>query len=78
MHCSMHELLWQQNKTRVNKAGELIVTSEISRSQQRNLEDCLQKISEMITEASQQKPQPSDEDIALRTHRLEFMKQNCN
>ncbi|XP_026133119.1 large ribosomal subunit protein mL62 [Carassius auratus] len=60
-----------KNKTRVNKAGELIVTSEISRSQQRNLEDCLQKISEMITEASQQKPEPSKEDIALRAHRLE-------
>lgn len=50
------------------------MTSEISRSQQRNLEDCLQKISEMITEASQQKPEPSEEDIALRTHRLESMK----
>ncbi|XP_073684785.1 large ribosomal subunit protein mL62 [Garra rufa] len=60
-----------KNKTRVNKAGELIVTSEISRSQHRNLEDCLQKISEMIAEASQQKPEPSEEDIALRAHRLE-------
>ncbi len=78
MHCSRHEFLCQQNKTRVNKAGELIVTSEISRSQQRNLEDCLQKISEMITEASQQKPEPSEEDIALRAHRLAFMKQNVS
>lgn len=60
-----------QNATRVNKAGELIVTSEISRSQQRNLEDCLQKISEIITEASQRPPEPSAEDIALRAHRLE-------
>ncbi|CAM4705686.1 unnamed protein product [Leuciscus chuanchicus] len=60
-----------QNKTRVNKAGELIVTSEMSRSQQRNLEDCLQKISEMITEASRQKPEPSVEDLALRAHRLD-------
>lgn len=76
MYCSRHEYLCQQNKTRVNKAGELIVTSDISRSQQRNLEDCLQKISEMITEASQQKPEPSEEDITLRAHRLEFMKQN--
>ncbi|XP_051959326.1 peptidyl-tRNA hydrolase ICT1, mitochondrial [Xyrauchen texanus] len=60
-----------KNKTRVNKAGELIVTSEISRSQLRNLEDCIQKISEMITEASQRPPEPSAEDIALRAHRLE-------
>ncbi|KAI7797132.1 peptidyl-tRNA hydrolase ICT1, mitochondrial [Triplophysa rosa] len=60
-----------KNTTRVNKAGELIVTSEISRSQQRNLEDCLQKISEIITEASRRPPEPSEEDIVLRAHRLE-------
>lgn len=78
MYSSRHEYLCQQNKTRINKVGELIVTSEISRSQQRNLEDCLQKISEMIAEASQQKPEPSEEDLALRAHRLECMKQNCN
>ncbi|XP_073722737.1 large ribosomal subunit protein mL62 [Misgurnus anguillicaudatus] len=60
-----------KNATCVNKAGELIVTSEISRSQQRNLEDCLQKISEIITEASQRPPEPSAEDITLRAHRLE-------
>lgn len=64
-----HEYLCQQNKTRVNKAGELIVTSEMSRSQQRNLEDCLQKISEMIAAASQQRPDPAPEDLALRAHR---------
>ncbi|KAA0725368.1 Peptidyl-tRNA hydrolase ICT1, mitochondrial [Triplophysa tibetana] len=60
-----------KNTTRVNKAGELIVTSEISRSQQRNLEDCLQKISEIITEASRRPPEPSEEDVVLRAHRLE-------
>ncbi|XP_017338087.1 peptidyl-tRNA hydrolase ICT1, mitochondrial [Ictalurus punctatus] len=58
-------------KTRINKAGELIVTSEVSRSQQRNLDDCLQKISEIITEASQQPPEPSAEDLTLRAKRLE-------
>ncbi|XP_017548593.2 peptidyl-tRNA hydrolase ICT1, mitochondrial [Pygocentrus nattereri] len=60
-----------KNKTRVNKAGELIVTSEVSRSQQRNLENCLQKISEIITEASQRPPEPSEDDIALRAQRLQ-------
>ncbi|XP_048027371.1 peptidyl-tRNA hydrolase ICT1, mitochondrial [Megalobrama amblycephala] len=60
-----------KNKTRVNKAGELIVTSEMSRSQQRNLEDCLQKISEMIAAASQRRPEPEPEDLALRAHRLD-------
>ncbi|XP_036428853.1 peptidyl-tRNA hydrolase ICT1, mitochondrial [Colossoma macropomum] len=60
-----------KNKTRINKAGELIVTSEVSRSQQRNLENCLQKISEIITEASLRPPEPSEDDIALRAQRLE-------
>ncbi|KAG7325265.1 hypothetical protein KOW79_011581 [Hemibagrus wyckioides] len=60
-----------KNKTRINKAGELIVTSEVSRSQQRNLDDCVQKISEIISESSQQPPEPSAEDIALRAKRLE-------
>lgn len=69
-NCSrMNTSLCQQNKTRVNKAGELIVTSEMSRSQQRNLEDCLQKISEMIAAASQRRPDPEPEDLALRAHR---------
>ncbi|XP_062859631.1 peptidyl-tRNA hydrolase ICT1, mitochondrial [Trichomycterus rosablanca] len=60
-----------KSKTRINKAGELIVTSEVSRSQQRNLEDCLQKISEIISEASQKPPEPTEEDVALRGKRLE-------
>ncbi|KAI4900524.1 hypothetical protein NFI96_020086 [Prochilodus magdalenae] len=60
-----------KNQTRINKAGELIVTSEVSRSQQRNLENCLQKISDIIIEASQRPPEPSEDDIALRAKRLE-------
>ncbi|XP_030631722.1 large ribosomal subunit protein mL62 [Chanos chanos] len=59
-----------KNKNRINKAGELLVTSEVSRSQQRNLADCLQKISEMIKEASYRPPEPSAEDVALRAQRL--------
>ncbi|XP_027033274.2 peptidyl-tRNA hydrolase ICT1, mitochondrial [Tachysurus fulvidraco] len=60
-----------QNKTRLNKAGELIVTSEVSRSQQKNLDHCVQKISEIISEASQRPPEPSAEDLTLRAKRLE-------
>ncbi|KAI5103008.1 peptidyl-tRNA hydrolase ICT1, mitochondrial, partial [Silurus meridionalis] len=60
-----------KNKTRINKAGELIVTSEVSRSQQRNLDDCVHKISEIISEASERPPEPSAEDLALRAKRLE-------
>ncbi len=58
-----------QNKNRINKAGELLVTSELSRSQQRNLSDCIQKISAIIAEASEKPHEPTAEDVALRAQR---------
>ncbi|XP_069563526.1 large ribosomal subunit protein mL62 [Brachyistius frenatus] len=61
----------EKNKTRINKAGELLVTSELSRSQQRNLSDCIQKISDIIAEASEKPHEPTAADIALRASRLE-------
>ncbi|MEQ2300054.1 Peptidyl-tRNA hydrolase ICT1, mitochondrial [Ameca splendens] len=61
----------EKNKNRINKAGELLVTSEVTRSQQRNLSDCLQKISAIIAEASVRPHEPSAEDIALRAARIE-------
>ncbi|XP_062389151.1 peptidyl-tRNA hydrolase ICT1, mitochondrial isoform X2 [Sardina pilchardus] len=63
--------LLQRYKTRVNKAGELVVTSEVSRSQHKNLAECVQKIRHMISEASYMPPEPSEEDLALRAKRLE-------
>ncbi|PWA21729.1 hypothetical protein CCH79_00003462, partial [Gambusia affinis] len=61
----------EKNKNRINKAGELLVTSEVSRSQQRNLLDCLQKISAIVAEASERPRESSDEDVALRAARIE-------
>ncbi|KAM4525799.1 large ribosomal subunit protein mL62 isoform 2-T2 [Fundulus diaphanus] len=61
----------EKNKSRINKAGELLVTSEVSRSQRRNLSDCLQKISAIIGEASERPREPSAADIALRAARIE-------
>uniref|UniRef100_M4AD87 Large ribosomal subunit protein mL62 n=1 Tax=Xiphophorus maculatus TaxID=8083 RepID=M4AD87_XIPMA len=60
-----------KNKNRINKAGELLVTSEVSRSQQRNLLDCLQKISAIVAEASERPREPSDEDVVVRAARIE-------
>lgn len=45
------------------------MTSELNRSQQRNLSDCIQKISEIIAEASEKPHEPTAEDIALRKAR---------
>ncbi|KAF7650662.1 hypothetical protein LDENG_00122530 [Lucifuga dentata] len=67
----VRQKILEKNKTRINKAGELLVSSELSRSQQRNLSDCLQKISAVIAEASEKPREPTAEDSALRAARLE-------
>ncbi|XP_049916011.1 peptidyl-tRNA hydrolase ICT1, mitochondrial isoform X1 [Epinephelus moara] len=65
----VRQKIFEKNKNRINKAGELLVTSELSRSQQRNLSDCIQKISAIIAEASEKPYEPTAEDIALRAAR---------
>ncbi|XP_058876775.1 large ribosomal subunit protein mL62-like [Acipenser ruthenus] len=62
-----------QHTNRINRSGELIVTSEVSRYQMRNLSDCLQKIRDMIAAASVKHRQPSQEDVALRRYRMDKM-----
>lgn len=47
----------------------MILTSECSRYQFRNLAQCLQKIRDMIAEASQLTPEPSQESAALHKAR---------
>ncbi|XP_003786190.1 peptidyl-tRNA hydrolase ICT1, mitochondrial [Otolemur garnettii] len=61
------------HKNKINRSGELILTSESSRYQFRNLADCLQKIRDMITEASQTPKEPSKEDAQLQRIRVENM-----
>ncbi|KAG7236439.1 hypothetical protein INR49_000916 [Caranx melampygus] len=67
----VRQKIYEKNKTRINKAGELMVTSELSRTQQRNLSDCIHKISVIIAEASRKPCEPTAEDIALRETRLQ-------
>lgn len=55
-----------QHKKKINKAGELVLTSESSRYQFRNLAECLQKIRDIIATASQVPEQPSKEDAQLQ------------
>nr|KAF6457612.1 mitochondrial ribosomal protein L58 [Rousettus aegyptiacus] len=61
------------HKNKINRSGELILTSECSRYQLRNLADCLQKIRDMIAEASQPAREPSKEDAVLQRIRIENM-----
>ncbi|XP_032900370.1 peptidyl-tRNA hydrolase ICT1, mitochondrial isoform X1 [Amblyraja radiata] len=60
-------------QNRINRAGQLIVTSEVSRYQMRNLADCLQKIRDMVTAASETPKQPSKESAEIRRMRVETM-----
>nr|XP_020481028.1 peptidyl-tRNA hydrolase ICT1, mitochondrial isoform X2 [Monopterus albus] len=69
----VRQKILEKNKNRINKAGELLVTSEVSRNQQRNLSDCILKISTIVAEASKKPHEPTEEDIALRTARLKKM-----
>ncbi|XP_032033032.1 large ribosomal subunit protein mL62 isoform X1 [Hylobates moloch] len=61
------------HKNKINRLGELILTSESSRYQFRNLADCLQKIRDMIAEASQIPKEPTKEDVKLQRIRIENM-----
>ncbi|KAK5851314.1 hypothetical protein PBY51_002117 [Eleginops maclovinus] len=67
----VRQKIFEKNQNRINKAGQLLVTSELSRSQHRNLSDCIQKISAIIAEASEKPHEPTAEDVALRAARLE-------
>ncbi|KAG9466288.1 large ribosomal subunit protein mL62 [Eleutherodactylus coqui] len=62
-----------QFKNRINRNGELIVASQVSRHQMRNLADCLDKIRTMISEATEMPKIESMEDAELRRIRLENM-----
>uniref|UniRef100_A0A3B4BAY7 Large ribosomal subunit protein mL62 n=1 Tax=Periophthalmus magnuspinnatus TaxID=409849 RepID=A0A3B4BAY7_9GOBI len=67
----VRQKILEKNKNRINKSGELLVTSEVSRSQHRNLNCCIQKISDIIAEATEKTYEPTAEDVALREARLE-------
>ncbi|XP_064007145.1 large ribosomal subunit protein mL62 [Pogoniulus pusillus] len=61
------------NRNRINRAGELIVNSEESRYQMRNLAICLEKIRTMVTEATEQPKVVSKETTQMLIERVEKM-----
>ncbi|XP_061472102.1 large ribosomal subunit protein mL62 isoform X2 [Rhineura floridana] len=61
------------HKNRITKSGELIVTSEVSRYQMRNLANCLQKIRDLIAEATETPQVQSKEDAEMIRNRVEKM-----
>ena len=48
----VHERLFQLHGGRINKDNELVVTCDSSRTRQRNYEECLEKLAEIMVDAS--------------------------
>ncbi|NXY24167.1 ICT1 hydrolase, partial [Atrichornis clamosus] len=61
------------HRNKINRAGELIVTSEESRYQMRNLAICLEKIRAMVTEAVEKPKVLSKETTQKLIERVEKM-----
>ncbi|KAF1411615.1 Peptidyl-tRNA hydrolase ICT1, mitochondrial, partial [Spheniscus humboldti] len=61
------------HRNKINRAGELIVNSEESRYQMRNLAICLEKIRTMVTEATEKPKVVSKETTQKLIERVEKM-----
>ncbi|CAN0312448.1 unnamed protein product [Lampetra fluviatilis] len=73
----IRDKLQEKYKHRIVRSGELIVTSQASRYQMRNLSDCLLKlrllIGEAVTTLVHERRQESPEEAAVRRGRVEAM-----
>jgi peptidyl-tRNA hydrolase ICT1 len=56
-------------RNRINRLGELVLSSDETRSQQRNLDDCIAKLHTMVLEAAHVPKEPDQETLA-RVERL--------
>ncbi|NXD58279.1 ICT1 hydrolase, partial [Corvus moneduloides] len=70
---AVREKMALMHRNKINRAGELIVTSEESRYQMRNLAICLEKIRTMITEAIEKPKEVSKETTQKLIERVEKM-----
>ncbi|KAL3499484.1 hypothetical protein ACH5RR_038577 [Cinchona calisaya] len=57
------ERIMQMEKNRINKDGELVISSTRTRTQKGNIEDALAKLQAIIDEASYVPPPPSEETM---------------
>ncbi|KFV65455.1 hypothetical protein N307_13175, partial [Dryobates pubescens] len=67
------EKMASMQRNKINRAGELIVNSEESRYQMRNLAICLEKIRTMVTEATEKPKVVSKETTQKLIERVEKM-----
>ncbi|KAF7138724.1 hypothetical protein RHSIM_Rhsim07G0101400 [Rhododendron simsii] len=59
----VRDRILQMEKNRINKDGELVISSTKTRTQKGNIEDALQKLQEIIDAASYVPPPPSEEQV---------------
>lgn len=59
----VRDRILQMEKNRINKDGELVISSTRTRTQKGNIEDALQKLQEIIDAASYVPPPPSEEQV---------------
>ncbi|XP_021270838.1 peptidyl-tRNA hydrolase ICT1, mitochondrial isoform X2 [Numida meleagris] len=70
---AVREKMASMHRNKINRAGELIVNSEESRYQMRNLAICLEKIRVMVTEATEKPKVVSKETAQQLVARVEKM-----
>ncbi|XP_061866835.1 large ribosomal subunit protein mL62 [Colius striatus] len=70
---AVREKMASMQRNKINRAGELIVSSEESRYQMRNLAICLEKIRTMVTEATEKPKVVSKETTQKLIERVEKM-----
>ncbi|XP_064600418.1 large ribosomal subunit protein mL62-like [Liolophura sinensis] len=66
----IRERLLHEQRSRINKDGVLIVTSEKTRKQMLNQADCMDKIRTMIFNCSRLPPEPTEEEVKLKEDRI--------
>ncbi|KAM6049608.1 large ribosomal subunit protein mL62 isoform 1-T1 [Theristicus caerulescens] len=70
---AVRQKMASMHRNKINRAGELIVNSEESRYQMRNLAICLEKIRTMVTEATEKPKAVSKETSQKLIERVEKM-----
>ncbi|KAM9638255.1 large ribosomal subunit protein mL62 [Morphnus guianensis] len=70
---AVRQKMASMHRNKINRAGELIVNSEESRYQMRNLAICLEKIRTMVTEATEKPKVVSKETTQKLIERVEKM-----
>ncbi|XP_052209948.1 uncharacterized protein LOC127813176 isoform X2 [Diospyros lotus] len=59
----VRERIMQMEKNRINKDGELVISSTKTRTQKGNIDDALEKLQAIIDAASYVPPPPSEEQV---------------